>query len=94
MLYTTTTVDNKTDYETQKVGRETNGKTRPILMSGIKEAIKNQYITQMDPRVLKEFFSFIYDSSMKEVAQQGHHDDGVMTESICYQMRKFPLIAF
>jgi len=45
MLYTTTTVDNKTDYETQKVGRETNGKTRPILMSGIKEAIKNQYIT-------------------------------------------------
>ncbi len=94
MLYTTTTVDNKTDYETQKVGRETNGKTRPILMSGIKEAIKNQYITQMDPRILKEFFNFIYDSSMKEVAQQGHHDDGVMTESICYQMRKFPLIEF
>nr|DAE05573.1 MAG TPA: hypothetical protein [Podoviridae sp. ctuQh21]DAR63664.1 MAG TPA: hypothetical protein [Caudoviricetes sp.]DAT13904.1 MAG TPA: hypothetical protein [Caudoviricetes sp.]DAT30011.1 MAG TPA: hypothetical protein [Caudoviricetes sp.] len=31
---------------------------------------------------------------MKEVAQQGHHDDGVMTEGICLQMRKFPLIEF
>lgn len=92
MLYTTTTVDNKTDYETQKIGRETNGKTRPIVMAWLKEAINKGYITQIDPRVHKELFSFIYDAKMKEVAQQGHHDDGVMTEGICLQMRKFPLI--
>ena len=92
MLYSTTTVDNKNNYETQKIWRETNTKTRPILMSELKEAVREQYITQIDSRVHAEFFNLIYDAQMKEVAQQWHHDDGVMTEWIALQMRKFPLV--
>ena len=39
-------------------------------MNDLKEAVREQYITQIDPRVHEEFFSLIYDAQMKEVAQQ------------------------
>lgn len=39
-------------------------------MSELKEAVREQYITQIDPRVHAEFFNLIYDAQMKEVAQQ------------------------
>jgi hypothetical protein len=60
-------------------------------MEDYKEAIKKLYISQVDERLLWELHTFIYDEKMKEVAQEWHHDDAVMTDSICYQMRKFPL---
>ena len=38
--------------------------------------------------------TFIYNEKMKEEAQVGYHDDGIMTDSICWQMRKYPLAEF
>jgi hypothetical protein len=36
-------------------------------------------------------FTFIYNDKMKEVAQEWCHDDGIMADSICWQMRKYPV---
>lgn len=91
LLYTKHTTGNKYDYATKTIGRETNSKTRPILMSEYKEAIRNEYITEVDPRGKKELFTFIYNDRMKEEALPGHHDDWIMADSICWQMRKYPI---
>ena len=91
MLFQTNVVGTVNDHITIQIGWDTNSKTRPILMEDYKEAIKKLYISQVDERLLWELHTFIYDEKMKEVAQEWHHDDAVMTDSICYQMRKFPL---
>jgi hypothetical protein len=31
---------------------------------------------------------------MREEAQIGYHDDGIMTDAICREMRKFPMSEF
>jgi hypothetical protein len=39
-------------------------------------------------------FTFIYNDKMKEEAQVGYHDDWIMGEAICLQMRKFPVAEY
>ena len=69
----------------------TNSRTRPILMNDYKVAINKQYILEQDERIKNEMFTFIYNDKMREEAQIGYHDDGVMTDAICRQMRKNPI---
>jgi hypothetical protein len=63
-------------------------------MEDYKLAINKQEIIEQDERVKKELYYFIYNDQMREEAQVGYHDDGVMTDAICFQMRKHPLIEF
>ncbi len=94
MLYNRATTDRKYNRQTSSIGWETNSKTRPILMEEYKEAIRSGYIQEIDPRIKNEMYTLIYNSKMKEVAQEWHHDDGIMTDWICYQARKQPLLEF
>lgn len=94
LCYVTKTVDKTYDRITQTVWRETTPKTRPILMSEYKVAINEGYIKEADERLVKEMFTFIYNEKGKEEAQTGYHDDAVMTDAICRQMRKTPLPVF
>lgn len=91
LCYVTKTVDKTFDRITQDVGRETTAKTRPILMSEYKMAINNGYIKEADERLIKEMHTFIYNEKGKEEAQTGYHDDAIMTDAICWQMRKSPV---
>jgi len=63
-------------------------------MSEYKVAINEGYIKEADERLVKEMFTFIYNEKGKEEAQTGYHDDAVMTDAICRQMRKTPLPMF
>lgn len=94
LCYTTNTVDRVYDRQTQEIWWNTNWKTRPILMEDYKIAINRWYITECDERVIKEMHTFIYNDKMKEEAQIWYHDDWIMTDSICRQMRKYPLAEF
>lgn len=94
LCYITNTVDRTYDRQTQEIWRITNSKTRPILMEDYKVAITKWYITECDERIIKEMHTFIYNEKMKEEAQVGYHDDGIMTDAICRQMRKYPLTEF
>lgn len=91
LLYMRQTQGKKHDYSTTSVWRETNSKTRPIAMAEYKQAIRKWHITEIDPRIQDELFTFIYNEKMKEVAQTWHHDDGIMADAIGWQMRKHPI---
>ena len=91
LLYRTTTIDTVYNHATVNLGWVTNWKTRPVLMQEYKLAIKDKLITQQDPRIKAEMFTFIYNEKMKEEAQIWFHDDWIMTDSICLQMRKYPV---
>ena len=94
LCYVRNTVDKTYNRPTQDIGRVTDLKTRPILMEDYKLAINKQEIIEQDERVKREMFYFIYNEQMREEAQVGYHDDGVMTDAICFQMRKHPLMEF
>ena len=94
LLFVQNTVDKVYNRLTQEIGWETTPKTRPIIMTDYKQAINKGYITQEDERIVKEMFTFIYNDKMKEEAQVGYHDDGIMTDSIVRHMRNYPLTEF
>lgn len=91
LCYVNETVDRTYDRITQEIWWVTNTKTRPIMMAEYKVAINKWLITEMDSRVKAELFTFIYDEKMKEVAQVWYHDDWIMADAICRQMRKYPV---
>ena len=79
------------DRVTQEAGRVTNAKTRPIAINEYKQAINTGLIKEQDERIVKELHTFIYNEQMREEAQVGYHDDGIMSDAIGRQMRKSPL---
>jgi len=88
------TVDKRYNTVTQQIGWETTPRTRPILMTEYKIAIKEWDILEQDERIRAEMFTFIYDENMKEDAQDWYHDDWIMWDSICWQMRKYPIAEY
>lgn len=88
MLYAERTIDKITNQPTRKFWRQTNSKTRPLMINEYEEAIRRSYINQVDERLRTEMYSFIYNEKNKPEAQEGTHDDAIISDAICYQMRK------
>lgn len=88
MLYAERTIDKVTNQPTRKIWWQTNTKTRPLMINEYEEAIRRAFITQVDERLRSEMYSFIYNEKHKPEAQQGTHDDAIIADAICYQMRK------
>lgn len=65
--------------QTNKIGFDTTGSTRPILVGGLKEAIDGQILKIYDQKTVNELFIFIINNQGKPVAAQGGHDDLVMS---------------
>lgn len=92
LLYVRETVDRTFDRLTQVAWWLTDSKTRPIMMAEYKNAVmKDMAILEQDERVKAEMFTFIYNEKMKEEAQVWYHDDWIMADAICWQMRKYPM---
>jgi len=94
LCYIRNTVDRTYDRQTQEIWWITDWKTRPILMEDYKVAIYKWGITEVDERIKKEMYTFIYSDKGREDHQVWYHDDWIMTDSICRQMRKYPLAEF
>lgn len=72
-----------------KYGWDTNSATRPAMLSQLKEAIDNKLLTLYDKITIEEMYSFIVTRtsvSVKAQAEQGCHDDLVMSLAIAWQL--------
>lgn len=74
---------------TVRLGWTTSSASRPTMLSMLKEAIDNQLITIYDKPTVNEMFSFIVSqtsSSWKAQAEQGAHDDLIMSLAGAWQL--------
>lgn len=85
-LYFTKTYDRITDKTTQKVGWNTNSKTKPLMIDKLKEFIREMYLDIPFKIVIMEMLSYIICDDGSTNAQQGSHDDTVMALAIMLQM--------
>ena len=72
-----------------KIGWDTNTATRPKMLSDLKECIDGHLIKLYDKRTVEEMFSFIVvqtSTTWKAQAEQGGHDDLVMSLAIAWQL--------
>ena len=72
-----------------KLGWTTSSASRPTMLQMLKEAIDNKLITIYDKPTVTEMFSFIVSqtsSSWKAQAEQGAHDDLIMSLAIAWQL--------
>lgn len=72
-----------------KYGWDTNTATRPAMLSQLKEAIDNKLLNVYDKITIEEMYSFIVSRTsvnVKAQAEQGCHDDLVMSLAIAWQL--------
>lgn len=72
-----------------KLGWTTSSSSRPTMLSMLKEAIDNRLIRIYDKPTITEMFSFIVSqtsSSWKAQAENGAHDDLIMSLAIAWQL--------
>lgn len=72
-----------------RLGWTTSSASRPTMLSMLKEAIDNKLIRIYDKPTITEMFSFIVSqtsSSWKAQAEQGAHDDLIMSLAIAWQL--------
>lgn len=93
MLFKRKKVDELSDSSTDKLGWWTGTGTREIMVDEYETAVRTGFLTEFDDRVLREMQTFIY-MEWKAIAEPPHHDDGLIADMICYQMRKYPYYTF
>ena len=72
-----------------KIGWDTNTATRPKMLADLKEAVDKHLIRIYHKRTVEEMFSFIVvqgTTTWKAQAEQGGHDDLVMSLAIAWQL--------
>jgi len=85
-LFTMPTMGRTESPESKTLGYVTSGGTRPILVGDLKDAIDAKVIRIYDKPTVNEFYSFIKNKVGKPEAEQGMHDDLVMSLAISWQM--------
>lgn len=87
-LYREETVDKVTNRRTKKLWWHTNSKTRPLMISEYEEAIRTKTIIEVDKRWVEEMYWFVYNENWRPQAQLWFHDDEIISDCICNQMKK------
>lgn len=87
-LYMHRRLDLDTQQETQKLGWHTDQKTRPLILSELKQVIKHQTIRLLDKETLRELTTFCRQSDGGYRANAGCHDDRVMALAIAVYLHK------
>jgi len=70
---------------TDKIGWQTNRKTRPILIDDFAQVVRDNEIIIHSEELLNEMTVFIYDNANNMIAQEGFHDDCIFAAAICNQ---------
>ena len=79
------------DHEREKpkvLGWQTTGKTRPIMLAELEEAVRTNSLVIRCPDALREMRAFVRDDAGHPQHGEGHYDDHVMSLAIAWQMRK------
>lgn len=85
--YVRETVDNYTHKVTQSYGFWTGSKTRPLIISELIKATREDMDIVCDETTLQEMLTFVRSESWKPEAEEGAHDDTVMALAIAHYIR-------
>ena len=85
-VYFAKTYDKIADKITQKLGWNTNTKTKPLMIDKLREFIREMYLDIPSSIIISELLSYIICDDGSTNAQQGSHDDTVMALAIMLQM--------
>lgn len=82
-------VGTTTPDQSKKYGWTTSSATRPVMLADLKEAIDNVLLRVYDKATINEMFSFIITqttTAWRAQAEQGAHDDLIMSLAIAWQL--------
>lgn len=80
-VFTHVTEDKMTDLETPQLGFRTDAKTRPMIIDNLRASLREGEIELNDKTTIREMLTFVVKESGKSEADDGCHDDCVM--SLC-----------
>ena len=85
--YVRETIDNYTHRAKKAFGFETNGKTRPVIIAELVRACREDISIVCDRDTLEEMLTFIRNEKFRPEAEEGAHDDCVMSLAIAHYIR-------
>lgn len=85
-VYYQKTYDKITDKVTQKLGWNTNPKTKPLMIDKLAQYVREKWLGLYDKELNKELFTYVKDEKGRTNAQEGSHDDLVMSLAIWLQL--------
>lgn len=81
-------IDSGSSRGVQSLGFRTTSSTRPVIIAGLVEVVREHADWINDPETLREMLSFVRSSRGRAEAQAGAHDDCVMALAIAYHVRQ------
>jgi len=84
-----TAEDEQFQVRTSKFGWLTNKKTKPVMINELVRSIRENDIIDLDVVSIREHMSYVRDDNGSMNAQQGQHDDCVMSLAIALQMAEW-----
>jgi len=79
-------VEERYEEYTSKLGWKTDRKTKPLMINALAEAIFTGKLIDFDPVFIRECMEYVVDDRGKTNAQQGAHDDCVISTAIALQV--------
>ena len=83
-FYVREVVDRYDKSVTKQYGFNTNKKTKPIILSNLVQIVRENVEYINDPKTLREMLTMVRKDNGKQEAQEGYHDDKVMSIAIAY----------
>ena len=84
-FYVREVVDDYRKKVTKQFGFNTNRKTKPLILGGLVDLVRDFPEIFNDDRTLREMLTFVKKDGGKQEAEQGYHDDKVMSIAIAHQ---------
>lgn len=84
-LFNTKIYDKVNDEYTKKIGWYTTRKTKPLAIDRLAEYIREKFLGIWDFDIIEELYSYVIDDKGATNAQEGKHDDCVMSLAIALQ---------
>lgn len=81
-FYVRETVDRFDKSVTRQFGFNTNRKTKPLILAGLVELVRDHTDVFNDERTLREMLTMVKKEGGKQEAEEGYHDDKVMSMAI------------
>ena len=86
-MFVRDTVDNFTHKPKQAYGFRTDAKTRPVIISGLVQAAREDITIVSDETTLLEMLTFVRNEDFRPEAEEGAHDDCIMALAIAHYIR-------
>ena len=85
-IFFTKTYDKIADKMSQKIGWETNSRTKPFMIDKLREFVREHYLGIYSDMIVNELFTYVIEDNGSTNAQEGSHDDTVIACAILLQL--------